>query len=164
MYLIWVVCVVMHLNKKKLKFISDILLFRSLNMISKFFEPPVNWLCSNAYGTTHRVLVDREFSMSWEDRPSSIAPMVKNLCSNYCVCYENENLLRHSGSKDTSHVLLITTISLEQLARLSWNFQFLPNYSWSTYCKNISRISDISLNNSPLHRHYGRVSSTGIPS
>ncbi len=154
MYSIWVVCVVMHLNKKRLKFISDILLFRSLSIISKFFEPHVNWLCSTAYGTIHRVLVDRELLMSWEDRPSSIAPMVKNLCSNYCVSCENENLLRHRGSKDTSHVLLITTISLERLARLSWNFQFLPNYSWSTYCKNISRISDISLNNSPLHRHW----------
>jgi hypothetical protein len=43
----------------------------------------------------------------------------KNLCSNYYVSYENENLLRNNGSKDTSSVLRVTTISLERLMRLS---------------------------------------------
>jgi hypothetical protein len=57
--------------------------------------------------------------MSREDSPSSVVSMVKNLCSNSCDCYENETLLKNSGSKDTSHVLLLTTVSLERLERLS---------------------------------------------
>jgi hypothetical protein len=146
---------VMEINFKnfitQLVFNSPLLPIPRNNLARK--RPIIPESLATPLGIAHRVWVNRELLMLWKDRPSSIVTMGKNLCSNSCVCYENENLLRNSSSKDTLHVLLITTIPREQLVRFSWNFQFLPNYTWSTYCKNITRIGDISLNNSPLHRY-----------
>jgi hypothetical protein len=41
-------------------------------------------------------------------------------------------------------LILVTSISQERLALLSWNFGLLPNFVTPTYCKNISEIGNIS--------------------
>ena len=53
-----------------------------------------------------------------------------------------ENCCTKKWSKYTLPMTLVTLISPEGLIRLSWNFGFLPNIIWSTYCKNISQIGD----------------------
>jgi hypothetical protein len=93
---------------------------------------------------TFAPLFHPHFSVRWS---SAIPPVLTANTHNSYRCWENENLLKSSALQDAPNVIysliLVTFISRERLALLSWNFGILPNLVGSTYCKNISQISDI---------------------